>query len=100
MPAGGPDEPGGGVDVHCSGNRVAKGQETMNTENRPASVAILAVRESIASVVFGMYDTFISAGRDWRLAMEGSAAPGLIRPVVAAAETAAFVAANDVRIVP
>ncbi|HVY08084.1 MAG TPA: helix-turn-helix domain-containing protein [Burkholderiales bacterium] len=72
----------------------------MNTESKPATVAILAVRESVASVVFGMYDTFISAGRDWRLAMEGNSAPGLVRPTVAALEAAPFTAANDVRIIP
>ena len=50
--------------------------ETDRQERRPATVAILAVRESMASVVFGMYDTFVSAGRDWRLTLEGNATPG------------------------
>ncbi|HEX4986184.1 MAG TPA: helix-turn-helix domain-containing protein [Burkholderiales bacterium] len=72
----------------------------MNRDNRPASVAILALRESLSSVVFGMYDVFISAGRDWRLALEGGPSPGMVQPLVVAAELDAFVAANDVRIVP
>ena len=72
----------------------------MNNRSQPASVAILALREATASVVFGMYDMFMSAGRDWRLMMEGHSPPGPIRPVVASAETESFVAANGVRIVP
>ena len=74
--------------------------EIDRSERRPATVAILAVRESMASVVFGMYDTFVSAGRDWRLTLEGNSAPGLITPVIVAGETSPFAVANNVRIVP
>lgn len=63
-------------------------------------MAILALRESTASVVFGMYDMFMSAGRDWRLMLEGHSPPGLIRPVIVSAETGSFAAANQVRITP
>ncbi len=72
----------------------------MDRDHKPASIAILALRESIASVVFGMYDTFMSAGRDWRHVLEGNPAPGLIHPIIAAAATTPFVAANEVRIIP
>ncbi len=66
----------------------------------PASVAILAVRDSVASVVFGMYDMFMSAGRDWRVIMEGHASSGVVRPVIVSAQADSFVAANAVRISP
>ena len=38
-------------------------------------IAILAMPETSASVVYGMYDMFMSAGRDWGLIVEG--APGV-----------------------
>jgi len=75
----------------------------MNDMARPAgpvSVAILAARDSVASVVFGIYDMFMSAGRDWRLITEGHATTGLIRPVIVSVHTDSFVAANSVRISP
>lgn len=72
----------------------------MNSRAQSASVAILAMSESTASVVYGMYDMLISAGRDWRVIMEGNPPPGLIHPVVVAKETESFMAANAVRIAP
>jgi transcriptional regulator GlxA family with amidase domain len=72
----------------------------MNNRTQTASVAILASRDSIASVVFGMYDMFMSAGRDWRLMVEGRSPSGLIQPVIASAQMDSFVAANAVRITP
>jgi transcriptional regulator GlxA family with amidase domain len=72
----------------------------MDKTTQPASIAILALPESAASVVFGLYDMFMSAGRDWRLITEGHTGPGLIRPVIASAQTESFIAANEVRIAP
>ena len=67
---------------------------------RPPSVAILAMPETTASVVYGMYDLFMSAGRDWGVIVAGQPAAGLIRPMVVAAQSAAFTAANGVTIAP
>lgn len=64
------------------------------------SVAILALSEATASVIYGMYDMFMSAGRDWRLIMEGHAGSGPIRPVIVATSTDPLIAANAVRIAP
>src|SRR6476661_7945253 len=66
----------------------------------PATVAILAMPETTASVVYGMYDLFMSAGRDWGVIVNGAPAPGLIGPKVVAAEAAPFIAPNGVTIVP
>jgi len=67
---------------------------------QPPSVAILAMPETTASVVYGMYDLFMSAGRDWGVIVNGAPAPGLIAPAVVAAEAAPFGAPNGVTIVP
>jgi transcriptional regulator GlxA family with amidase domain len=54
--------------------------------------------ETTASVVYGMYDLFMSAGRDWGVIVDGRPAPGLIEPVVVAADKRPFTAANGVTI--
>lgn len=64
------------------------------------SIAILAFPETAASAVYGMYDLFMSAGRDWGIIVEGRPGPALIRPCIVARRAAAFAAANDVQIVP
>lgn len=65
---------------------------------RPATVAILAMPQSTASVVYGMYDLFMCAGRDWGLIVEGQPGSALIHPQVVARGSGAFAAANGVRI--
>ena len=72
----------------------------MTETHRPVTVSILAFPETTASVVYGIYDLFMSAGRDWGFVVEGQAGPGLMRPLVVSAQRGAFVAANDVRITP
>ena len=64
------------------------------------SVAILAMPETTASVVYGMYDLFMSAGRDWNLIVEGKPGRAPIRPRIVARGAHTFVAANDVPITP
>ncbi len=66
----------------------------------PTAVAILAFPETTASVVFGMYDLFASAGRDWGFVVSGEPGPELRRPAVVAARSGAFEAANRVTIAP
>lgn len=66
----------------------------------PATVAILAFPETTASVVYGMYDLFMCAGRDWGFIVEGEPGPGLMRPLLVAARPGGFVATNGVRIEP
>jgi transcriptional regulator GlxA family with amidase domain len=66
----------------------------------PATVAILAVPEASASVIYGMYDLFRSAGRDWNLIVEGAPGTELLRPLVVARESGTFGVGNGVRISP
>lgn len=66
----------------------------------PAKVAILAMPEATASVIYGMYDLFMGAGRDWGLIVDGQPGPSLLHPVVVAANAEPFEAANGVRITP
>lgn len=66
----------------------------------PVSVAILAFPEATASVVYGMYDLFMSAGRDWGIVVDGRPGPALMRPVVVSARAAPFTASNEVLIAP
>jgi transcriptional regulator GlxA family with amidase domain len=57
---------------------------------RPVAIAILALPEVSASVVYGMFDLFMSAGRDWGLIVEGRPGPQLFRPEIVAASRATF----------
>lgn len=63
-------------------------------------IAILAIPDTSASVLYGMYDLFLSAGRDWQLIVEGRPGPKLIDTMVAAARPGAMRVANGVEIVP
>ncbi|HZD25810.1 MAG TPA: helix-turn-helix domain-containing protein, partial [Alphaproteobacteria bacterium] len=64
------------------------------------SVAILAAPETTPGTVFGLYDLFSSAGRDWDLLTKGSAGPARAQPRVIAAQREAFEAANGAWIQP
>lgn len=66
----------------------------------PVLVAILALPEATASVIYGMYDLFRGAGRDWGIVTTGEPGPELMRPQVVSSRAGSFVAANDVRIAP
>lgn len=70
----------------------------MNTIHSPVSVAILAFPEATASVVYGMYDLFMSAGRDWGLIVDGQPGPSLLQPQVVAQQGGLLHAANGVPI--
>ncbi len=63
-------------------------------------VAILAVPEASASTIYGMYDLFKSAGRDWKLIVDGKAGTSAMHPQVVATQAQPFLAANGVRISP
>jgi transcriptional regulator GlxA family with amidase domain len=75
-------------------------EQAMNASISPAQVAILAFAEASASVVFGMYDLFMSAGRDWGVVVGGQPGRPLFEPRIVAAGRDAVVACNDVRIEP
>ncbi len=72
----------------------------MSRSQPPVDIAVLAFPEATASVIFGMYDLFLSAGRDWGMIVEGRPGPTLMRPRIASAHAGPFAAANGVRITP
>jgi len=71
----------------------------MLTTRQPL-IAILAFPETSASVLYGMYDLFHSAGRDWAMIADGSPGLGVLRPVVVSARSGAFPVVNGVNITP
>lgn len=70
------------------------------TATRQPVIAILAVPETSASVLYGMYDLFRSAGRDWDMAIGGDAGPGIVQPIVVATRMGPFPIVNDVSVTP
>jgi transcriptional regulator GlxA family with amidase domain len=68
--------------------------------HEPRTVAILAMPETTASVVYGMYDLFMSAGRDWGLIVDGRPGLQLMRPLIASSHSGSFIAANGVPLTP
>ena len=62
----------------------------MSDAHRLVSVAILAFPETTASAVYGMYDLFMAAGRDWGIIVDGHPGPGLMRPLVVSTQAGAF----------
>ncbi len=70
----------------------------MNDRASIVTVDILAMPEASASVIYGMYDQFCSAGRDWGVIVDGTPGPSLIRPRIVAARRGAFRVYNDVEV--
>jgi transcriptional regulator GlxA family with amidase domain len=66
----------------------------------PVDIAILVFPENSASVVYGLYDLFMSAGRDWGVITEGRPGPELIRPRLVARRREGFEVSNGVYITP
>lgn len=72
----------------------------MKRTDTPARVALLVFPETSASVVYGMYDMLMCAGRDWGLVTEGRPGPQLIQPILVGRSLEAVTTGNGVRIVP
>lgn len=68
--------------------------------SQPLAVALFSAAETTAGTVFGLYDLFSSAGRDWDLLTRGEAGTPRARPVVVAAQSDPFEAANGAWIRP
>lgn len=66
----------------------------------PVPVALLAFPEATASVLFGLYDLFHSAGRDWGLVVNGTPGQALLAPRIVTRDGRPVTIANGVRIVP
>ncbi len=63
-------------------------------------IAILAIPETTASLVYGMFDLFLSAGRDWALSVDGTPGPQLLEPRIVARCRGGMRVSNGVQIVP
>ncbi len=50
----------------------------------PVDIAILVFPETNASVIYGLYDLFLSTGRDWSVFTAGAPGPELMRPQLVA----------------
>ena len=50
------------------------------------TVALLALPESTASTLYGMFDVLASPGRDWNLLIEGKPGQSRVRPLIVSAE--------------
>lgn len=72
----------------------------MNEKKSSIRVAILAFPETSASVLYGMYDLFMCAGRDWGWLVDGKPGAQLISPAVVSTSGAPFNAGNGIRITP
>ena len=72
----------------------------MSDERTVTTVAILTMPAMTASVVYGLYDLFMSVGRDWGLIVDGRPGPALVRPLLVSARRETFLATNDIPITP
>lgn len=65
-----------------------------------ATIALLAVPETTASTLFGMYDLFGATGRDWELLVHGRSGPSLLHPRIVSLDGRGFRTANGAWIQP
>jgi transcriptional regulator GlxA family with amidase domain len=72
----------------------------MTDDNRALRIALLAPPEATASALFGMYDLFISAGRDWDMLIEGKPGRIHIQPFVVSTDGKGFRSGNGIWIEP
>lgn len=72
----------------------------MNHAQTPVTIALLVFPETSASVVYGMYDLFMSAGRDWGVVVDGRPGPQLMQPLLVAAHGNALRVGNEVPVTP
>ena len=68
--------------------------------NGQLTVAILAVPESTASTLYGMFEILESAGRDWNILAHGRPGQSRIRPLIVSADGRRFRAANGLWVEP
>lgn len=72
----------------------------MTDENKLVTVAVLVFPETNASVIFGMYDLFMSAGREWAVILGGDPGPQLMQPLLVSAHPGPMRVNNAVPITP
>lgn len=74
----------------------------MSPASNPSAprIAILAVPESTASTVYGMYDLFAGVGRDWQVLIRGEPGTARLAPQLTSRSLEPFTAGNDLWIRP
>jgi transcriptional regulator GlxA family with amidase domain len=72
----------------------------MPDSHDPLVVVILAVPESTASTLYGMYEILESTGRDWGLVTSGTPGRQCIRPIIASADGKGFRTPNGLSVEP
>lgn len=72
----------------------------MKGKKRTPRVAILTLPQATASVTYGMYDLFRSAGRDWGTIVTGRPGPECVSVELVARSTAGFEVSNGIRLTP
>ena len=72
----------------------------MNVENKLVTVAVLVFPETNASVIYGMYDLFMSAGREWGIILGGEPGPQLMQPLLVSARSGPMQVSNSVPVTP
>ncbi|WAC64719.1 helix-turn-helix domain-containing protein [Pseudoxanthomonas sp. SL93] len=70
------------------------------TRRDPPTIALLATHGAAASVLYGMYDLFNSAGRDWPAMIGQPPGTSVFRPVVVARDTAPLPVINGIVVTP
>jgi transcriptional regulator GlxA family with amidase domain len=72
----------------------------MSDSKKPLKIAILALPGVTASTVYGMYDLFASAGRDWELLVVGKPGVSKIEPFTVSTDGRRFQGGNGIWIEP
>ena len=72
----------------------------MDAENKLVTVAVMAFPESNASVIYGMYDLFMSVGIDWGVILEGAPGPQRMQPMLVSAHPGPLQVNNSVPVSP
>jgi transcriptional regulator GlxA family with amidase domain len=72
----------------------------MTDAHEKLTVALLAVPESMASALYGMYDMLGSTGRDWDLLVNGVPGESLMRPLIVSADARLIHSPSGLAIVP
>jgi transcriptional regulator GlxA family with amidase domain len=66
----------------------------------PPTIALLATHGAAASVLYGMYDLFNSAGRDWPAMIGEPPGASVFRPIVVARDTTPMPVINGIVVTP
>ncbi|MEN8168438.1 MAG: helix-turn-helix domain-containing protein [Pseudomonadota bacterium] len=72
----------------------------MQEKKERLTVALLAIPEITASTLYGMYDLFASAGRDWDFLVKGVPGEPRIQSFIVSADKKGFTVANGVWVEP